>query len=135
MQHQIDYKIGTNVLETITNPTGYNSTFLSGYGDARTLLRENKEFLKDEITAFIAVNYPSVKYSKTKCRRDIGFIVDAVCYDITYGGSYQTLTAGLAYFDGNASTALQIDSTEVAATAASYSRLKTVCNRSLPTPQ
>jgi hypothetical protein len=126
MQHQIDYKIGTNVLETITNPTGYNSTFLSGFGDARTLLRENKDFLKDEITAFIAVTYPSVKYSKTKCRRDIGFIVDAVCYDLTYGGSYQTLTAGLAYFDGNNSTALQIDSTEVAATAASYSRLKTV---------
>jgi hypothetical protein len=126
IQHQIDYKIGTTVLETVTNPTGYNSTFLSGFGDARTLLRENKDFLKDEITAFIAVNYPSVKYSKTKCRRDIGFIVDAVCYDLTYGGSYQTLTAGLAYFDGNASTDLQIDSSEVAATAASYSRLKTV---------
>jgi hypothetical protein len=126
MQHQIDFKIGTNILETVTNPTGYNSTFLSGFGDARTLLKENKEFLKDEITAYIAVNYPLVKYSKTKCRRDIGFIVDAVCYDITYGGSYQTLTAGLAYFDGNASTTLQIDSTEVAATAASYSRLKTV---------
>jgi hypothetical protein len=126
IQHQIDFKIGTNILETITNPTGYNSVFLSGFGDARTLLRENKEFLKDEITAFIAANYPSVKYSKTKCRRDIGFIVDAVCYDLTYGGSYQTLTAGLAYFDGNNSTDLQIDSTEVAATAASYSRLKTV---------
>jgi hypothetical protein len=126
IQHQIDFKIGTNILETTTNPTGYNSTFLSGFGDARALLRENKEFLKDEITAFIAVNYPAVKYSKTKCRRDIGFIVDAVCYDITYGGSYQTLTAGLAYFDGNASTDLQIDSTEIAATAASYNRLKTV---------
>jgi hypothetical protein len=126
IQHQIDFKIGTTVLETITNPTGYNVGFLAGFGDARTLLRENKDFLKDEITAFIAVNYPAVKYSKTKCRRDIGFIVDAVCYDLTYGGSYQTLTAGLAYFDGNNSTDLQIDSTEVAATAASYSRLKTV---------
>ena len=126
IQHQIDFKIGTTVLETVTNPTDYNTTFLSGFGDARTLLRENKEFLKDEITAYIAVNYPAVKYSKTKCRRDIGFIVDAVCYDITYGGSYQTLTAGLAYFDGGASTDLQIDSTEIAATADSYSRLKTV---------
>jgi hypothetical protein len=126
IQHQIDFKIGTTVLETVTNPTGYNSTFLSGFGDARTLIRENKEFFKDEITAFISVNYPEVKYSKTKCRRDIGFIVDAVCYDLTYGGSYQTLTAGLAYFDGNNSTDLEIDSTEIAATAASYSRLKTV---------
>ena len=126
MQHQIDFKIGTNILETITDPTTYNTVFLSGFGDARTLIKENKEFLKDEITAYIAVNYPSVKYSKTKCRRDIGFIVDAVCYDLTYGGKYQTLTAGLAYFDGGASTDLQIDSTEIAATADSYSRLKTV---------
>ena len=126
IQHQIDFKIGTTILETVTNPTGYNVGFLAGFGDARSLLRENKDFLKDEITAFIAANYPSVKYSKTKCRRDIGFIVDAVCYDLTYGGSYQTLTAGLAYFDGNNSTDLQINSTEVAATAASYSRLKTV---------
>jgi hypothetical protein len=126
IQHQIDYKIGTNILETVTDPTGYNVGFLSGFGDARRLIKENKEFIKDEITAFIAVNYPAVKYSKTKCRRDIGFIVDAVCYDLTYGGSYQTLTAGLAYFDGNASTDLQIDSSEIAATAASYSRLKTV---------
>jgi hypothetical protein len=126
IQHQIDFKIGTNILETLTDPTGYNAGFLSGFGDARRLIKENKEFIKDEITAFITVNYPAVKYSKTKCRRDIGFIVDAICYDLTYGGSYQTLTAGLAYFDGNASTDLQIDSTEIAATAASYSRMKTV---------
>jgi hypothetical protein len=126
IQHQIDFKIGTTVLQTVTDPTGYNVGFLAGFGSARALLRENKDFLKDEITAFIAANYPAVKYSKTKCRRDIGFIVDAVCYDLTYGGKQQTLTAALAYFDGNNSTDLQIDSTEVAATAASYSRLKTV---------
>jgi hypothetical protein len=126
IQHQIDFKIGTTVLQTITDPTGYNVGFLAGFGSARTLLRENKDFLKDEITAFIAATYPEVKYSKTKCRRDIGFIVDAVCYDLTYGGKQQTLTAALAYFDGNNSTDLEIDSSEVAATAASYSRLKTV---------
>ena len=126
IQHQIDFKIGTTVLQTVTNPTGYNVGFLAGFGSARALLRENKDFLKDEITAFIAANYPAVKYSKTKCRRDIGFIVDAVCYDLTYGGKQQTLTAGLAYFDGDGSTDLQIDSSEVAATAAAYSRLKTV---------
>jgi hypothetical protein len=124
IQHQIDFKIGTNILEIVTDPIGYNSSFLVGFKDARKLLQENKDFLKDEITAFIAVNYPNIKYSKTKCRKDIGFIVDAICYDLTYGGKYQTLTAGLAYFDGV--TDLQIDSTEVDATVASYTRLKTV---------
>jgi hypothetical protein len=126
IQHQIDFKLGTLALESSADPTGYNIGFLSGFGDARKLLKENKEFIKDEITAFIAANYPEVKYSKTACRRDVGYIVDAVCYDLTYGGSHQTLIAGLAYFDGNASSTLMIDSTEIAATAASYSRMKTV---------
>ncbi len=126
IQHQIDWKLGTLSLVNSTDPTGYNVGYLSGYGDARKLLKENKQFLKDEIIAYIAVNYPEVKYSKTACRRDVGYIVDAICYDLTYGGSHQTLIAGLAYFDGTASTTLMIDSSEVAATSAAYSRLKLV---------
>ena len=120
------YRLNSTDPILLTDPTGYNSAYLSGYGDARYLLQENKEFLKQEITAFIAVNYPTVKYSKTRCKRDVGYVVDAMVYDLTYGGYSQTLNAGLAYFDGNSSTTLMIDSTELAATSASYSRLKTV---------
>jgi len=126
MQHRIDFRIGSTHMESSANPTGYNTSFLTGYGDARTLLRENKEFIKEEITAYLTENYSSVKYSKTKCKRDVGFIIDAMGYDLTYGGSWSTLNAGLAYFDGDNSTALQIDSTEIAATVAAYGRLKTV---------
>jgi uncharacterized protein YegJ (DUF2314 family) len=124
--HQIDFKIGTNHKASFTLPTGYNTSFLSGYGDARTLLIENKEFMKAEITAFIDDNYTDVYYSRTKCKRDVGFIVDAVCYDLLYGGKRETLVAALAYFDGDNSTSLMIDSSEVAATAAAFSRLKTI---------
>jgi len=107
-----------------TDPTGYNSAYLVGYGDARTLIKENKEFIKAEIIAYITENYPSVLYSKTICKRDTGFIVDAMVYDLTYGGFTQTLNAGLAYFDGT--TGLEIDASEVVATVAAYGRLKTV---------
>jgi hypothetical protein len=126
MQHQIDFKIGTTHMESSADPTGYNTVFLAGFGDARTLLKENKEFIKEEITAFLTANYSSVKYSKTKCKRDVGFIIDAMVYDLTYGGTWATLNAGTAYFDGDNSTSLQIDSTEIAATVAAYGRLKTV---------
>ena len=126
MQHQIDFKIGTTHMESSANPTGYNTVFLAGFGDARTLLKENKEFIKEEITAFLTANYSSVKYSKTKCKRDVAFIIDAMVYDLTYGGTWATLNAGTAYFDGDNSTSLQIDSTEIAATVAAYGRLKTV---------
>ena len=125
IQQNIDFRLNTNILSSYTLPTGYNSSYLSGYGDARTLIKENKEFVKAEIIAYITTNYPLVKYSKTKCKRDVGYIVDAMIYDLTYGGNTQTLNAGLAYFDGAGST-LMIDSTELTATIASYQRLKTV---------
>ena len=124
IQHQIDYRISTTHMVSNTDPTGYDTAYLVGYGDARTLIKENKEFIKAEIIAYITVNYPAVKYSKTICKRDTGFIVDAMIYDLTYGGFTQTLNAGLAYFDGT--TGLEIDSSEVAATVAAYGRLKTV---------
>lgn len=125
MQYQIDWRIGSMVLENSTDPVGYGSTFLSGFHHAKKLLKENKEFLKDEIIAYISVNYPNLTYSRTACRRDVGYIVDALSYDITYGGSWATLVAGSAYFDGNASNTLMIDSSEVTATVDAYARLKT----------
>jgi hypothetical protein len=126
MQHQIDFKISSTFMVSSADPTGYNTTFLSGFRDARTLLRENKEFIKEEITAFLTANYSSVKYSRAKCKRDVAFIIDAMDYDLTYGGTWATLVAGTAYFDGDNSTQLQIDSTEIAATVAAYGRLKAV---------
>ena len=126
MQHQIDFKISSTFMVSSADPTGYNTSFLTGFGDARTLLRENKEFIKEETTAFLTVNFPTVLYSRTKCKRDVAFIVDAMGYDLTYGGTWATLVAGTAYFDGDNSTTLQIDSTEIAATVAAYGRIKTV---------
>ena len=124
IQHNIDFRLNSSILVSNTDPTGYNSSYLTGYGDARRLLKENKEFLKAEIVAYITENYPLVKYSKTKCKRDVGYIVDSMIYDLTYGGFTQSLNAGLAYFDGT--TGLEIDSSELTATIASYARLKEV---------
>ena len=125
MQQNIDFRVGEFELRNSADPTGYNSSFLSGYGDARARLRENKQFFKEELIAFIAANYPNVKYSKMKCRQDVGYIVDSICYDLTYGGKSQSRIAAMAYYDG-AAGALQIDSTETAATIAAYNKLKAI---------
>lgn len=124
MKYQIDWKLGTMVSATYPNPTNYNTTFLAGYGDARRLLSENKRFIQDEIAAWIDVNYPSLSYGRTKTRQDVGYIVDAMIYDLTYGQSYQSIIAGLAYYDGE-TTSLIPDSI-LGATLDSHSRLKTV---------
>ena len=78
-------------------------------------LLSNKAYLQAEIIAYNVENYPNVKYSKTKCKQDVGYIVDALAYDLTYGGNWQSVNAGEAYWQG---ATRQIDSSELTATIA-----------------
>ena len=53
-------------------------------------------------TSFIITNYPSLTYNSTKCERDVGYIVDALSYDVLYGGNSGTLINARSYFVGTA---------------------------------
>jgi len=125
MQHRVDFLTTQTNMITYTLPTGYGSTYLQGYHHARKLVLENKEFIKAEITAFINFTFPNVKYSRTQCKRDVGYIVDALVYDLTYGGTTQMLNAALAYFDGPGSN-LVTDDSEASANISAYNRMKTI---------
>ncbi len=103
----------------IPDPDPYNV----GFFDARSLLINNKTFIQDEIDAWIASEYPLLDYDEAACRRDVGFIIDALRYDLTYGGNLETYNAALAYFVG--STA-QYGGDEKAATIAAYTHLKNI---------
>ena len=92
---------------------------------ARDLLLINKEFLQAETIAYITTEYPNLKYSRTKCKQDVGFILDALAYDLTYGGNWQSVNAGEAYYNGRTG-ALQIAASEKAATLAAYGNLKSL---------
>ena len=69
-------------------------------GRGRDLYPLNREFIKAETTAYIGANYPNLKYGRTKCKQDIGFLLDAVLHDLTYGGNWQSVIAGEAYYTG-----------------------------------
>jgi hypothetical protein len=90
---------------------------------ARDLIFINKEFLQNETIAYITTNYPNLKYSKTKCKQDVGFIIDAIRYDLTYGGNYQSVIAGDSYYNGRTGT-LQIPQAQKTAIIAAYGNLK-----------
>jgi hypothetical protein len=92
-------------------------------GRARDLVLKNKAFIQQEVIGYIADTYPNLDYSRTKCKQDVGLILDSIAYDLTYGGNWMSETAGLAYYNG-ASGVLQIDSTESAATIAAYGIMK-----------
>jgi hypothetical protein len=125
MKEQVDFRLGTKHTVNLTDPVGYNSSYLVGYGTARKNITENKKFFQEEIIQYITDNYPNLKYSRTKCRQDVGYLVDALSYDLTYGGTYQTLNAAKAYWDGNGSVRALSEST-VTQTIAAYQYLQTI---------
>ena len=67
--------------------------------EARQNLQANKAFLKAEITAWIAENYPSLTYNVAKCERDVGYLVDSVSFDIQHGGNSAAINNARLYYD------------------------------------
>jgi len=82
---------------------------------------DNKEFIQAEVLAFIAAEYPLVEFSQEKCIRDVGLLIDALRYDLVYGGTSATQEAAMAYYVG---TTLQIDENDKVATIAAYEWVK-----------
>jgi len=75
------------------------------YLDAGNLLESNKEFIKEEVVAYLEFNYENITtdlpdYDATICKRDVGYLVDALVYDIRFGGNSKSIEAGNAYWDG-----------------------------------
>ena len=89
--------------------------------DTKDQLRLNRAFLSSEVIAFIDATFPSLDYVKSRCKRDVGFILDAISYDMLYGGNSATVQAARSYFvDGLE----QLGYDEGTATIAGYERLK-----------
>ena len=76
--------------------------------------------LADDVTAFIADNFTIVDYSKAKCRRDSGYILDAMSWDLNYGGNLASRWNADFYFWNNV---LRIPENTREATAQSYRQL------------
>ena len=91
--------------------------------DAASRLQNNRAFLAAEVVAFVNNNTPPAGYNQTKCARDVRYIVDALTYDILYGGNSGTVTNAMAYLDG---AAAQLPEAQRLATAAAYAHLATV---------
>jgi hypothetical protein len=87
--------------------TGSNTpTATPALYDAARLLELNKEFLAEELTAYITTTYPAYTYDIAACKRDTREYIDAFKYDLVYTGNYATITAATLYINAvNGSTA------------------------------
>ena len=92
------------------------------YTIAAAILRDNKEFIQEQVVEFINDQYPAVTYSPTKCARDVGLIVEALAEDLELGGNEFTLEAQGEYYYG----ALPVDGSQSAATEAGINHIFTI---------
>jgi len=93
-----------------TFPTlAYNDTNVIN-PNAEAILFQNKEFIQEEVTYWINHNvgnaggsgiWNNFDYSSAKCKRDVGYIVDAWINDLARGGNLETRISAASYQAGN----------------------------------
>ncbi|QPB08097.1 virion structural protein [Synechococcus phage S-H9-1] len=74
------------------------------YKDARNLIVANKSDIIDSAIAAITTSNPAFVFpggTDTKCRRDLGLIVDGIAQDLWFGGNEYTVANVIEYFEGN----------------------------------
>ena len=78
-----------------------NEVFVTASLESLTIresIRDNRPFIQDETLAYLTASWSTFDYDKVKCRRDVGYIVDAVATDLLYGGNERSVTAGKFYY-------------------------------------
>jgi hypothetical protein len=83
----------------------YNATFyLNGinngtYYDASNLILANKLYLQEEVSEYIYDNYSLPTTDKQKCKRDLGYLIDAVVYHLRFGGNEKIVEFARSYYE------------------------------------
>ena len=113
----------TSTATATTFSVSPSSNLSSGYGGtvivttstnavkAANLIQLNRTFIQNEVAGWISNNYNTQTYSgysAAKSQRDTGYLVDAITYDLLYGGgtaNSATWDMALSYYYGNGTTA------------------------------
>ena len=89
-----------------------SSELINAYG----LLIGQKAIVQSDAVQYIKREYPTLLFNETTCSRDVGFIVQALGYDLMFNSNFASITAGRAYRRGTESAQLvvaqQLDATK-----------------------
>jgi len=86
--------INSRSTPTYTAPSGLAASAVN----ATAAILDNFGFITAEVNAYITANYPSVSYDTSKSIRDFTYILEAIVYDLTYGGTSATVQAANQYY-------------------------------------
>ena len=68
-----------------------------------------KTTVAEGLIEYVSTFYDVLPFSETKCRRDTGYIIDAVSHDIQYGGNSATVQTAGMYFENAVNTGLKLE--------------------------
>tara|TARA_R110000772_G_scaffold22902_4_gene61762 strand:+ start:5475 stop:14351 length:8877 start_codon:yes stop_codon:yes gene_type:complete len=135
---------------TVIDFTGSGSENADKRNAANALI-VNRRTIQNQLITWIENNFESLEYNDTKCKRDVGYIVDALTHDILFDGSFATDTNARSYWVGrdlnieNTTTTYesldgladiwtnQLGDGEITASLAAYEQLKTIINKYITT--
>ena len=118
-----------NVLRDLVYPdfTGISGTTTASYN----LILADSADLKAGVIAWSDQNGPAT-YDRVRCKRDVGFIVDGLTFDVLYGGNFATDIVKRAYYSfGTNQLGDSAGDPEVVATATTYQHLKQIVDELL----
>ena len=111
---------------------------------AVNLLERNKAFIQDETIAWINAQIAGAispftgafTYNATKCRRDIGILIESVLHDLRHGGNRKSRMSALSYFTpaGASYVTGQTAETAAAIVRAAYIAQQVVSNNTSYSP-
>jgi hypothetical protein len=78
---------------------------LSGYSHAKAAIVSNLDFITAETVAWMNINFSGTTGLNARSTRDLKFLLEAICYDIVYGGNSATVRAAKQFW---ANASLQI---------------------------
>jgi hypothetical protein len=87
------------------------------FKDAYRLIQKNRTYIIDEAFNFLTTNYPNfVNPNPDKCKRDIGYYIDAVSLDLYLGGNKYSRKFVSFYYENSSIVYLDGELTESIAT-------------------
>ncbi len=127
-----DRLFGWHYLQDSSQPVYPTVNNKGYYKSAARLLELNRTFLQKEVIGWINNQITNnispftgaFSYNDDLCERDVGLLIDAMVFDLKWGGSNRTVSAALKYY-GNASGLIAIGA-QLSETVAAIRRLNTL---------
>jgi len=119
-QEIVDKALGNIVINYDLYPTDWVfpgdevTNARSRFYDSYRLIQKNKDYIINNAWANTRSQYPGINSFETKCKRDLGYFIDAISADILTGGNSYSQDFVLQYFVGGqiSSSSLEGEETE-----------------------